>query len=69
MALSESDLAAIKAKVGDPQRNAWKRIELPIEKIREMRAAGFSMNQIADYFDVCRRTVFRRLTGEGRTDG
>ena len=63
MQLSDSDIAAIKMKVGAPRASCGKLV-LALEHVQAMREAGFSWSQIADYFGVSKSTVRRRLKGD-----
>ena len=60
--LSESEAAAIAAKVGAP-RNLNGGVSLDLRRVRAMRNAGFTVDQVAAYFGVGRTTVYRRLRG------
>ena len=61
-ALTSPEAAEIVAKVGRPRSTTNGKIALDVERIKAMRAAGFSWRQIADYLDVGVSTVRRRLT-------
>jgi len=54
--MDDSERAQIVAKVGEP----WHHIDWAARKRRvaELRAAGFSTGQIAQYLDVSRDTVY-----------
>ena len=59
--LTSPEVAEIVAKVGRPRSTNNGKIALDVERIKAMRAAGFSWRQIADYLDVGVSTVRRRL--------
>src|SRR3972149_12256553 len=61
-ALSEAEIREITQKVGHPRAGHTKK-PVDIKKVFAMRAAGFSVAQIAAYFDVSEATITRRLHG------
>ncbi len=52
----------ISQKVGYPRAGHPKK-PVDVEKVRAMRASGFSMPQIGAYFDVSEATILHRLHG------
>jgi len=66
-ALTSPEAAEIVAKVGRPRSTNNGKIALDVERIKAMRAAGFSWRQIADYLDVGVSTVRRRIQ-EGQSN-
>ena len=56
--LSATEYAEVVRKVGAPWYASEK---LDTDKINQLRACGFSMRQIGEYFGVSRSTVYRAL--------
>jgi DNA invertase Pin-like site-specific DNA recombinase len=66
-ALSESEITEIVAKVGRPRSTDTSKIALDLDRVQAMLSAGFSLRQIAEYFDVGISTVSRRIQ-EGQSN-
>jgi len=60
-ALTGPEIAEIAAKVGRPRSMDSGKIALDAVRVAQMRKAGFSWRQIAEYLDVSVSTVRRRL--------
>lgn len=62
MALSNMEMAEVVAKVGKPRSGFAKPpLDIDVAKALELRAAGFSCQQIGDYFGCSRITIIRRF--------
>ncbi len=61
MPLSAKEIEALAKKVGRPRRV---RLTVDMERVKEMRRAGFSARQIATALGVGRTTLYRRISEE-----
>ena len=61
MSLTEPELAAAIAKVGRPRSHASQLIPVDVDKAKSLLEAGFSWNQVGEFFGCSGMTIRRRL--------
>lgn len=59
--IPDDDMEAVIKRVGSPRAGCGGRMALNVARIRAMRTAGFSWEQIATYFEVSASTIRRRM--------
>ena len=63
MSLTESELAEAVAKVGRPRSHSSTFIPVDVDKAKALLEAGFSWNQVGEFFGCSGMTIRRRLRG------